>query len=599
MSVFERITVYPSEVKAGETVEFVLTLIVSDDYTQGPSRIVFDLPTLVGTSRPSLIHFEDLGFIRVQVSNPHVEYTSGIWDIEASDFAVPGGKQSWRAVASRMAVVDLDGGLTAGDVIEFHWGDTGGGYGAGTHVSHVVPKPDYDSVIHVRYFDNQNDGLPDYSRSFAGYERPAPTEVVPVIFRVRPQAPARLRLLRQHNRALLLPLDRYWNVADVADATTLVESDSEPIRNDQGTFTFQDRNVTVRSRGLPLTESPPMHDVFDGYHIYWGDIHNHSAISIDCIEREKMDLYPDDLMTYARERAGLDFYAVSDHHQPVDPPRYHLKPEEWQMTMDAVAKHHKPGEFVVFPASEFRCKRGDTVILFNWMPEFDELDHPTGEDIRSVWRKYEGRDYLTIPHFHNPGRMPDGEWWTAGEHYEPVLEIFSCHGSYERPDALERKIPLIKSRRPDRFGSWFLQQGYRYGFVGNSDGHKGHVGTNGITAVFARSLDRDSIIEAYRQRRVYASTNARIRLLFTANGHLMGSVIPNETRKTFMIDVIGENNLKKIDVFRNGTHYQRLIPDGKSFKTEFTVNDDEPSFWYVRVTQVDDHIAYASPVWFE
>ena len=58
-------------------------------------------------------------------------------------------------------------------------------------------------------------------------------------------------------------------------------------------------------------------------------------------------------------------------------------------------------------------------------------------------------------------------------------------------------------------------------------------------------------------------------------------------------------DLKKVEIFRNAKFYKRLIPDGKTFKTELTVREDEPSSWYVRVTQVDNQIAWSSPVWFE
>ena len=33
-----------------------------------------------------------------------------------------------------------------------------------------------------------------------------------------------------------------------------------------------------------------------------------------------------------------------------------------------------------------------------------------------------------------------------------------------------------------------------------------------------------------------------------------------------MIDVVGENKLKKIDIYKNGVFYQRFIPDSKKFK---------------------------------
>ena len=96
-----------------------------------------------------------------------------------------------------MFVLDLSPGLRAGDVIEVHWGETGCGYGAGTKVTTVVPCPDYDALIHVRYFCHQDDGLPDFGRSWAGHDRPEPQCEIPLRFRVLPRKPHHLRLLRK------------------------------------------------------------------------------------------------------------------------------------------------------------------------------------------------------------------------------------------------------------------------------------------------------------------------------------------------------------------------------------------------------------------
>jgi hypothetical protein len=78
-----------------------------------------------------------------------------------------------------------------------------------------------------------------------------------------------------------------------------------------------------------------------------------------------------------------------------------------------------------------------------------------------------------FPHFHNPGTLPEGEW--------------------------------------------FLRAGHRYGIVCNSDGHKGRPGSNGLTAVFSEDLSRDATFTALRARRCYGTTNARILLVFGIN----------------------------------------------------------------------------------
>jgi len=598
--VFSEATISPNEIVAADSAEFIIKLTIGSGYTAEPSRIIFDFPGLVGTSRPTRQHQEEHGYVQAYVMNPDVGYDLRIWDLEGQTIVGKKGG-AWRGQATRFAVLDLDAGLKEGDVVELHWGDTGRGYGPGTRISHVVPRLDYRPLIHVRYFDSQEKGLPDFGRrNIKGIERPVPDCEIPLSILVKPREADHVHLFRKATGAILAPHDVYSNVAEVDTASAVAEIDGEGEQNEFGAFDFADKDVTVSPKGLQLLQSADMADVFEGLNLYWGDIHTHSEFSVDCIEREKMDMDPDALMRFARRRAALDYYAVTDHQQPWDIERHKIGKEYWARTIDAARQNSKPGEFLAFAGIEYRCPRGDTAVVFNWLPDYEEIDQADHSDIRKLWEGLKGKDYLAIPHFHNAGRLEDGEWWKCpDENVEPVLEIFSCHGSYEREDALEHQIPLMKARRPDRYAAYMLKQGLRYGLVCNSDSHKGHVGSNGVTAAFAASLDADAIFGAYRKRHVYGTTNARIRLVFTGNGALMGSVVKNEPDKHLMIDVVGDNELKKIEVFRNADFHERLIPDGRSFKTELTVREDEPSNWYVRVTQKDNQIAWSSPIWFE
>ena len=599
--VFERASIRPDAVRSGDSAEFIITLLVGPGYTPGPSRIVLDLPATLGMSRPELLHQEADGFVEVYCGNPDVTHTKRVWDVEIQDF-VSRERRSYRGMACRMFVLDLSAGVKAGDAIEVRWGDTGGGYGAGAKVTSVVPRPGYAALLHVRYFADPAAGLPDLARSFAGCARPVPDAQAELPIRILPREPHHLRLVRKVDAALLLCHDLYWNVPPVADAAEVVDADAgaAPVRNDFGVFEYPSPHVRVRAKALPLLDAPAMDGIFEGMNLYWGDIHTHSAYSNDCFEREKLQMTPGDLMAFARRRAGLDFFAVTDHHQPWDVERNRIGRQYWEMTLDDLFGHDAPGEFLVFPGFEFRCPRGDTAVVLGWQAGYEEIDRPDWTDVRELWRGLEGRDYLTIPHFHNVGRLDDGLWWDNVGPVEPVLEVFSCHGSCEREDALENGRPMIKRFRRDRCAAYLLAAGYRYGLVGNSDGHKGHVGTNGLTAVFADRLDRSAVFAAYRDRRVYGTTNARIRLVFTANGQLMGSVLSDASEKAFLIDVVGEGRLKKVDVFRNGEPYRRFVPDGptKSLKRDFTADDDGPASWYVRVTQTDNHVAWSSPIWF-
>jgi hypothetical protein len=303
-------------------------------------------------------------------------------------------------------------------------------------------------------------------------------------------------------------------------------------------------------------------------------------------------------MRFAKEAACIDFHAVTDHHQPWDIQRNRIQKENWDALCQA-AEEMTDKSFVAFKGFEFRSARGDTAVILNDTIPYELIDTENLKEVTDLWERLKDTDVITIPHFHNPGSFKENEWICGDPNVEPVLEIYSCHGSYETSDAQERGLPINKSRRPDRNAYYFLKKGYKYGLVCNSDGHKGNPGYNGLTAVFAKELTADAIFEAIRARRVYGTTNARIKMVFTMNGRLMGSQMPDTEKKMLFIDLEGENKWKAVDVIYNGEVIRRYESSGKTFRIGDDLSQFGKGFFYVRATQVDNHIAYSSPVWFE
>lgn len=614
-AIFDSVDITPAAIAAGDSDTITITLVIGAGYAPGPTRILFDMPATLGMSRPNLLHAEEPGFVRVFVDNPRVTWTRDVWDIEGQRLIAP-DHQSYRGMAARIFVLGLSGGLDAGDRVRVVFGDGMNGYGTGWKAATVVPKTPWDAEIHLRYFADPEGGLPDLARDIPGTPRPVPDHEERLTFRITPREPRSVRVLRSPKRTLILPLDRFANIAEVDSREALAAmvamedpGDAAVARTEAGTFAAPSPTVTVRALPegvagrLPVSDAPTMHDVHQGYNLYWGDIHTHSRFSNDCIEREKQQMTPADLMLYVRQRAGLDFYAVTDHHQPWDVARNKIGADLWEATVAAARAASAPGDFLGLVGFEYRCPRGDTAIVFADYPEYAAIDQPAWTDVRKLWDGLARREVLSIPHYHNAGRLEEGTWYDGPGDLEPVQEIFSCHGSFEMETALEHLPALCKRRRPDRNGLWMLERGLKLGLCANSDGHKGHVGTNGVTAVFAKELTPEAIFEAYRARRVYATTNARIRLVFTGNGALMGAVVANTRSKRFAIDVTGEGRLKKVELIGNGVARALFEPeggaDGRRFTIEHVIEDAAPGYWYVRATQRDNHVAWSSPIWFE
>jgi len=162
--------------------------------------------------------------------------------------------------------------------------------------------------------------------------------------------------------------------------------------------------------------------------------------------------------------------------------------------------------------------------------------------VTDLFAQFAGRDdVLLIPHI--GGRYAD----IVGFHdpaLEPVVEIYSDWGRFEW---------LLEDA---------LRQGYKVGFVANSDGHKGRPGAShpgastfgaygGLTCVLAEGLTRDAIFEAIGQRRCYAVTAAqRIHVELAVNGLPMGA--EGCTRGPVLIAgrVVGTGPIERVDVFR-------------------------------------------------
>jgi hypothetical protein len=124
-----------------------------------------------------------------------------------------------------------------------------------------------------------------------------------------------------------------------------------------------------------------------------------------------------------------------------------------------------------------------------------------------------------------------------------------------------------------------------------------------VTAVFADGLDRESIFQALKNRRCYATTGARVFLDFSVNGHPMGADVrmqPEEER-VFSMEVMGTSPLRRLELVRNGEVAYRMRPDSDDTNLTATFTDrptdSAEDCYYMRIMQVDGHQAWSSPVW--
>lgn len=98
-----------------------------------------------------------------------------------------------------------------------------------------------------------------------------------------------------------------------------------------------------------------------------------------------------------------------------------------------------------------------------------------------------------------------------------------------------------------------LREVYRLAFMGNSDSHRIVPGMGGaLTGVWAEELTRESIFEALRARRCFATNGERMALVVRVDAIPMGAETMVEGKVAVSCRVRAPRRVLRIDLFRDG-----------------------------------------------
>ncbi len=300
-------------------------------------------------------------------------------------------------------------------------------------------------------------------------------------------------------------------------------------------YTFRSPDGEVTGAANPVwVKADPEHRLF------WGETHGHSGFA-------EGQGTPEGYFAFARDDARLDFVTLSEHD-------LWLTDGLWEHLTRAVREYHREGELLVFAGYEWTSprQRGGHHNVFFRRADMRRVGVQVAPDLSALYRglraEYDTDDVLIIPHAHQ-----NGDWRQNDFQMENLIEIMSGHGTFEW------------------FGSRYLEQGFRVGFVSASDDHRGHPGYSpghqagasgrrsnifqfgGLAAAWASARTTDAVFGALKSRRAYATTGAqRIVLDARLNGAPMGSELDQTDRRVLEGRAIGTGPIRRVDLIRNG-----------------------------------------------
>ena len=336
--------------------------------------------------------------------------------------------------------------------------------------------------------------------------------------------------------------------------------------------------------------------VSESYNIYFGQLHSHTNYS-DGIGT------PDDAYSHAKDTAKVDFLAVTDHSNSFDKASSASMGNgsvstEW-INGHAIADKYTDSTFVGIYGYEMTWNNGTGHINSFNTPGFETRDNQIYKNADGLQQYYNVLKQFpdSISQFNHPGT-------TFGD--------FNNFANYD-PE-IDKLITLIEVGNGEgKVGSsmYFpsydyytraLDKGWHLSPTNNQDNHLGNWGDSNTarTVVLADSLTRDSIYDAMRNMRTYATEDNDLRIKYTLNGEVMGTVMDQKPGAVdIKVDLEDPDNeaLGKVSVISDGG---RVVASKTLATSKDTVEFNLPpdyAYYYIRVDEADKDIAVTAPVW--
>jgi len=326
-------------------------------------------------------------------------------------------------------------------------------------------------------------------------------------------------------------------------------------------------NVTKKSVNFTVSDMKELN-------AYRGQVHCHTADSDGTGT-------PADAYEYAKNEGGVDFFAVTDHSHYVDKAKY----DALVKTADRL---NVPGKFAAIYGWEMTWNNscgfwGHTNVLNtrDYVQNMNNMNEPQLFE----WLKKRPE---SVAMFNHPGYA----WGNFDEFAHKTDDADKVHCLSE-----------IKSPAYDFEYMHLLAKGWHAAPVSNEDNH----GANWTTAtpsdgyVLAPALTRENVIDAFRARRTYVSSDKTLKLVYKVNGEWLGSHLNNPDKLRFeislstesiggigLVELIGEDDIVVASKNCRGI---------REFVWKPVLNPDF-DYYYLRITSKEQYCV-TSPVWID
>ncbi len=337
-----------------------------------------------------------------------------------------------------------------------------------------------------------------------------------------------------------------------------------------------------------------------------GEFHRHTAISWDGGPDGSLE----DMFRYGIDAAAFDWIGNGDHDNGAG------REYSWWLTQKLTDAYFVKDVFtpmftyersVGYPHGHRNCmfaQRGVRTLNRLAPEQGKAVAGVHADDAKMLYRYLHEMKGICAMHTSATGMGTD--WRDNDPVVEPIVEIYQGDRmSYEYEGAPRSGFDPRGNKLPAQIGGWqplgFLnhafKKGYKLGFQASSDHWSTHIS---YCIVLAERRDREAIMDALRKRHCYGATD-NIIVDVRSGAHIMGDAFKTNAAPMLEMTVTGTKPIKQIDILKDSEVVETIKPGKQEYTGKWT--DPKPTagehYYYIRVLQVDDEIAWASPMWIE
>lgn len=312
----------------------------------------------------------------------------------------------------------------------------------------------------------------------------------------------------------------------------------------------------------------------NGFQVYYGNLHSHTGDSDG-------EGSPADAFLYARDSAGLDFLAVTDHVEQVDI-------FEWWALTSAANSATINGVFVALAGYEWGSPLYGHCCQYNTSELLLEIGwFYTDWDGFRQWVMDHSSSFAQFNH--------------------PADEVyFTNWDDFEYQDAQSDSVfPLIEFQNIQQATDWYeyaLIKGWHVSPVWNQDNHSADWGNKntGRAGVWAASLTKSELYDAIRKRRTFATTDKNAAIWLDVCGVSMGRNVQRTSNSPIHI-VLSDPNPEQwinIELVTQQGVVQSFISSSSHTDTTIFYTPSADNWMFIRATQNDSDMLWSAPVFF-